>query len=149
MEELNGHSPIDNVSGEFPLGISNKTVRYSDEDLKEFREIVLAKLAEAKNDYDLLKGTLTRKYDNGTDDTAPSFKLAEEASDAVSKEEIALMALRHQKFMENLQNALVRIENKTYGICRISGKLIAKERLKAVPHTTLCIDAKLEMSRLN
>jgi DnaK suppressor protein len=144
-----GKAPEDNVNGnEFPVGSSAKYNRYSDEDLNEFREIVRAKLIEARNDYELLRGTLALKDENGTHDTSPGFK-PEEAGDIFSKEEIAQLAVRQKKFIENLQNALIRIENKTYGICRISGKLIAKERLKSVPHTTMCIDAKLEMSRLN
>lgn len=144
-----GKAAPDNVDGaEFPMNHTG-VIRYSDEDLKEFREIVASKLSEAQSDFELLRGTMSRTNDNGTDDTSPSFKLAEDAGDIFSKEEIAQLAIRQQKFIENLKNALVRIENKTYGICRITGKLISKERLRSVPHTTLSIDAKLEFSRLN
>jgi DnaK suppressor protein len=148
--QVQGHAPTDNIAGnEFPFNAGSTYTRYSDEDLKEFKEIVNSKLAEARYDYELLRGTLSGTHENGTDDTSPSYKLVEDAADGFSKEEIARLAVRQQKFIENLQNALVRIENKTYGICRISGKLISKERLRSVPHTTLCIDAKLEMSRIN
>jgi DnaK suppressor protein len=123
--------------------------RYSDEELKEFRQLVMTRLEEARIDYTLLRETLSRKDDSGTDDTSPVFKLAEEANDIFSKEETAQLAIRRQKYIEQLQNALVRIENKTYGICRITGKLIAKERLRSVPHTTLSIDAKVEAARSN
>lgn len=124
-------------------------VRYSDSDLQEFKQLIETKLTEARSDYDLLVGSLTRHNDNGTDDTSPGFKMAEDSSDVFSKEEIAHLATRQKKFIDNLQNALIRIENKTYGICRVSGKLIAKERLRMVPHTTLSIDAKLDMTRMN
>ncbi len=119
-------------------------VRYSDLELKEFKELILAKLSETKTDYDLLKGTLARQHDNGTDDTSPTFKLTDDAQDIFTMEEIAQLAIRQQKYIEQLRNALVRIENKTYGICKISGKLISKQRLKSVPHTTMSIEAKLE-----
>ena len=148
-DEMRGHAPNDNITGsEFPFKAGAGFIRYSDQELKEFREIVSTKLAEARADYESLRGTLTGRDDNGIDDTAPSYKNLEDA-DSSSKEEIAQLAIRQKRLIENLQNALVRIENKTYGICRISGKLIARERLKSVPHTTLCIDAKLEMSRAN
>jgi DnaK suppressor protein len=145
-----GHAPSDNIAGsEFPFSEGSTYTRYSDEDLREFKEIVNNKLNEARSDYELLCGTLSGEQDNDINDTSPSYKLIEDAGDGFSKEEIARLAIRQKKFIENLQNALVRIENKTYGICRISGKLISKERLRSVPHTTLCIDAKLEMSRVN
>jgi DnaK suppressor protein len=121
-------------------------VRYSDGELQEFKELIEAKLQEARTDYELLKSALTRQHDNGTDDTSPTFKLAEDSSDVFSKEETAHLAIRQKKFIDNLQNALIRIQNKTYGICRVSGKLIAKERLRMVPHTTLSIDAKLDIT---
>jgi DnaK suppressor protein len=121
-------------------------VRYSDGELKEFKELIETKLQEARTDYELLKGSLTRQHENGTDDTSPSFKAAEDSSDIFSKEETAHLAIRQKKFIDNLQNALIRIQNKTYGICRVSGKLIAKERLRMVPHTTLSIDAKLDIT---
>jgi len=117
--------------------------RYNDVELKEFKELILKKLAEAQKDYELLKSTLSHKDDHGTDDTSPTFKLLEDGSDVLSKEETAHLAGRQEKFIQNLQNALIRIENKTYGICRVTGKLISKERLKSVPHATLAIEAKL------
>ncbi len=116
--------------------------RFSDQELKEFKELILFKLNEASNDYDRLKDTLSLQDDHGTNDTSPTFKLTEDAADVLSKEETAQMAARQQKYIEHLKNALIRIENKTYGICRETGKLIAKERLKSVPHATLSIDAK-------
>ena len=119
-----------------------KYVRYSDEDLNEFREVILKKLNEAKSDYELLKDNITLKDDHGTDDTSPIHKTLEDASDVLSKEESAHLALRQAKFIQHLQNALIRIENKTYGICRVTGKLIAKQRLLSVPHATLSMDAK-------
>lgn len=125
-------------------GREEKYVRYSDEDLREFRELILNKLNEAKADYELLKDAITLKDDHGTDDTSPTFKTLEDATDVLSKEEAAQLALRQAKFIQHLQNALVRIENKTYGICRLTGKLISKERLRSVPHATLSIDAKNE-----
>jgi len=120
--------------------------RYSDSELKEFKQLIHEKLDEAQKDYELLKSTLSHKDDNGTDDTSPTFKLLEDGSDVLSKEETAQLAIRQEKFMQSLQNALIRIENKTYGICRVTGKLISKERLRSVPHATLSIDAKLEQN---
>ncbi len=121
----------------------DKRSRYSDKELTEFKEILLTKLQEAKVDYDLLKQTLTNADNHGTDDTSPTFKLLEDGSDMLSKEEVAQLASRQEKYIVNLQNALIRIQNKTYGICRVTGKLIPKERLRSVPHATLSIDAKL------
>jgi len=118
--------------------------RYSEKELAEFRQIIIDKLNQAKLDYDLLKNTLCHTDDHGTDDTSPTFKMLEDGSDVLTREETAQLALRQEKFIQNLQNALIRIENKTYGICRVTGKLIPKERLKRVPHATLSIDAKLE-----
>jgi len=117
--------------------------RYSDEDLQEFRQIIESKLSEAQNDLKLLVEAYTNTNENGTNDTAPSFKVLEEGNMVNSKEENAQMAARQQKFIRNLENALIRIKNKTYGVCRETGKLISKERLRAVPHATLSIDAKL------
>lgn len=117
-------------------------VRYSDKDLKEFKQIIEEKLVEAKEDLALLKGQLDHSDDHGTDDTGRSFNMMEDGSETMSREEMAQLASRQEKFIQNLQNALVRIENKTYGICRATGKLISKERLKLVPHATLSIDAK-------
>ena len=121
-----------------------KYVRYSDEDLNEFREVILKKLNEAKSDYDLLKDNITNNNDHGTDDTSPIHKTLEDATDVLSKEESAHLALRQAKFIQHLQNALIRIENKTYGICRLTGKLISKRRLLSVPHATLSMDAKTD-----
>ena len=119
-----------------------EVVRYSDKDLKEFKEIIEAKLVEAKEDLDLLRGQLDHSDDHGTDDTGRSFNMMEDGSETMSREEMAQLAARQEKFIQNLQNALIRIENKTYGICRVTGKLIQKERLKLVPHATLSIEAK-------
>lgn len=123
----------------------NRT-RYSDKELTEFKELILEKLKEAQTDYDLLKQTLSNEDNHGTDDTSPTFKLLEDGSDVMSKEETAQLAARQEKYIINLKNALVRIENKTYGICRVTGKLIPKERLRSVPHATLGIDAKLNQN---
>ena len=117
-------------------------VRYSDKDLAEFRDIIEAKLKEAKEDLQLLKGQLDHSDDHGTDDTGRSFNMMEDGSETMSREEMAQLAARQEKFIQNLQNALVRILNKTDGICRVTGKLIKKERLKLVPHATLSIEAK-------
>lgn len=117
--------------------------RYSDKELAEFKELIIDKLKEAQMDFDLLKQTLSNADNHGTDDTSPSFKLLEDGSDVLSKEETAQLAIRQEKYIVNLKNALMRIENKTYGICRVTGKLIPKERLRSVPHATLGIDAKL------
>ena len=125
------------------LNDKDKRSRYSDKELGEFKEILLTKLQEAKADYELLKQTLTNADNHGTDDTSPTFKLLEDGSDMLSKEEVAQLASRQEKYIVNLQNALIRIQNKTYGICRVTGKLIPKERLRSVPHATLSIDAKL------
>jgi len=116
---------------------------YSKVELVEFQKLIVAKLEQAKKDYVLLKETLCNTDNNGTSDTSPTFKIMEDGSDAETKEEIAHLASRQQKFIQDLQNALVRIEHKTYGICRVTGKLIPKERLMSVPHATLSIGAKL------
>lgn len=116
--------------------------RYSPEELQEFKVIIENKLDEARNDYELLKSAFSNKGDNGTDDTSPTFKLLEEGSDVLSKEETGQLASRQKKFIENLEAALVRIKNNTYGVCRVTGKLIPKERLRVVPHATLSIEAK-------
>lgn len=118
------------------------TARYSDSDLQEFKALILGKLKEAQEDLDLLKGTLSHSDDHGTNDTGRSFNMMEDGSDTLSREEVAQLAARQEKFISNLQNALVRIENKTYGICRATGKLIQKKRLLLVPHATLSIEAK-------
>ncbi len=116
--------------------------RYSDEELEEFKQIILSKLELAKRDYQQMMDTLSNKNGNDVDDTMPTYKILEEGSMTQTKEELTTMAARQQKFIQALQAALVRIENKTYGICRVTGKLIPKERLRAVPHATLSIEAK-------
>ena len=121
-----------------------KKNRYTDEELEEFREIILKKLEKAKSDLKLLTEALSNDGENGTNDTSPTFKILEEGYQVLSKEENGRLAARQQKFINNLENALIRIENKTYGICRATGKLIAKERLRIVPHATLSIEAKLQ-----
>lgn len=118
------------------------TSKYSDNDLQEFKELILGKLAEAQEDLNLLNGSLSHSDNHGTDDTGRTFNMMEDGSDTLSREEVAQLAARQGKFIRNLQNALIRIENKTYGICRVTGKLIQKERLKLVPHATLSIEAK-------
>ena len=116
--------------------------RFSDAELAEFKEIILKKLADAKEDYEMLKGSLTHKDDHGTDDTGRSFNMMEDGSETLMREEMTNLANRKDKFIKNLELALIRIENKTYGICRATGKLINKDRLKLVPHATLSIEAK-------
>ena len=116
--------------------------RYSDEELEEFRQIINEKLEVAQRDYDALKASLMNADNNSTDDTSPTYKVLEEGANTLSKEETTRLAQRQMKFIQSLQAALVRIENKTYGICRETGKLISKERLMAVPHATLSIEAK-------
>ncbi len=116
--------------------------RYSDEELDEFRQIILQKLEKAKEDYELLKSAITQSESNDTQDTSPTFKVLEEGAATLSKEEAGKLAQRQQKFIQHLQAALVRVENKTYGICRETGILIPKERLRAVPHATLSMAAK-------
>ena len=119
----------------------NKT-RYTDNELEEFKEIIQNKIKKAEQDLELIKSAYMNDSNNGTDDTSPTFKGFEEGSETLSKEENAQLALRQEKFIHNLKNALKRIENKTSGICRVTGKLIQKERLKLVPHATLSIEAK-------
>ena len=126
-----------------------KKTRYSDEELAEFKDIILDKLAKAQEDLELLTEAYTNHSEHDTNDTSPTFKVLEEGQQVLSKEENSRMAARQQRFITNLQNAMIRIENKTYGICRVTGKLISKERLRAVPHATLSIDAKLKQSKPN
>ncbi|MBO4944084.1 MAG: TraR/DksA family transcriptional regulator [Muribaculaceae bacterium] len=121
--------------------MSEKT-RYSDEELEEFRQIILTKLDKAKRDYDMYRAAINNTEGNDVADTSPTFKALEEGAMTLGKEEAGHLAERQQKFIEHLQAALMRIDNKTYGICRVTGKLIPKERLKAVPHATLAIEAK-------
>ena len=116
--------------------------RYSDEELQEFKVLILEKLKMAQEDYEMYKNSLTQSDGNDTQDTSPTFKVLEEGAATLSKEEAGKLAQRQLKFIQHLQAALVRIENKTYGICRETGRLISKERLRAVPHATLSIDAK-------
>ena len=116
--------------------------RYGDADLEEFRSIIERKLSEAKEDLLILKGSLSHKDDHGTDDTGRSFNMMEDGAETLMREENAQLASRTEKFITNLEHALVRINNKTYGICRKTGKLISKARLKLVPHATLSIEAK-------
>lgn len=117
--------------------------RYSDEELAEFKELILKKLEKAKSDYELLRAQLINSDGNDIADTSPTFKVLEEGATTLGKEEAGRLAQRQAKFINNLQAALIRIENKTYGIDRITGKLIPKERLRAVPHATLSIEQKL------
>ena len=116
--------------------------RYSDQELQEFKELIQRKLQEAQEDYVLLRGSLSNSDNHGTDDTGRSFNMMEDGSETLSREEVAQLASRQEKFIQSLQSALVRIENKTYGVCRVTGKLIRKERLMLVPHATLSIEAK-------
>lgn len=117
-------------------------LRYSDADLAEFKELILAKMEKAKADLELIKSAYMNDLNNGTDDTSPTFKAFEEGSETMSKEANSQLAIRQEKFIRDLKNALIRIENKTYGICKVTGKLISKERLKIVPHATMSIEAK-------
>lgn len=126
--------------------MSEKT-RYSDAELEEFRQIINEKLEKAYRDYDLLKASIMNTDGNDVTDTSPTFEVLEEGASTLSKEEAGQLAQRQMKFIQHLQAALVRIENKTYGICRETGKLIPKERLRAVPHATLGIDAKEDGKR--
>lgn len=122
--------------------MSEEKTRYTDAELEEFRQIINEKLEKAQRDYDLLRMSLNNQDGNDVADTSPTFKVLEEGASTLSKEEAGRLAQRQMKFIQHLQAALVRIENKTYGICRETGKLIPKERLRAVPHATLSIEAK-------
>ncbi|WP_297510236.1 TraR/DksA C4-type zinc finger protein [Flavobacterium sp.] len=117
-------------------------LRYSDADLAEFKEIILKKIEKAQTDLELIKSAYMNDLNNGTDDTSPTFKAFEEGSETMSKEANSQLAIRQEKFIRDLKNALFRVENKTYGICKVTGKLISKERLKIVPHATMSIEAK-------
>jgi len=117
--------------------------RYTDEELEEFKEIILDKLDKAKEDYEVLKSSISHEESNDTMDTSPTFKVLEEGATTLSKEEAGRLAQRQLKFIQHLQAALIRIENKTYGVCRETGVLIPKERLRAVPHATLIMEAKM------
>jgi RNA polymerase-binding transcription factor DksA len=116
--------------------------RYNDEELLEFKEIIAQKLEKAKAEFEILRLAITQGESNDTQDTSPTFKILEEGTSTLTKEEAGRLAQRQQKFIKHLEAALVRIDNKTYGICRETGKLIPKERLKAVPHATLSVEAK-------
>ena len=120
----------------------DEQIRYSDADLAEFKALIQAKLEKAKNDLELIKSAYMNDLNNGTDDTSPTFKAFEEGSETMSKEANSQLAIRQEKFIRDLKNALIRIENKTYGLCKVTGKLISKERLKIVPHATMSIEAK-------
>lgn len=117
-------------------------IRYSDADLAEFKDLILKKIEKAQGDLDLIKSAYMNDLNNGTDDTSPTFKAFEEGSETMSKEANSQLAIRQEKFIRDLKNALFRVENKTYGICKVTGKLISKERLKIVPHATMSIEAK-------
>ena len=122
--------------------MTENKVRYSDADLQEFKEIIENKIAKAEEDLALIRSSYMNNGNNGTEDTSPTFKAFEEGSETMSKEANVQLAIRQEKFIRDLNNALLRIENKTYGVCRVTGKLIQKERLKLVPHATLSIEAK-------
>lgn len=122
--------------------MADEKLRYSDMELQEFRNLIQEKIDKAEKDLTLIKESFINNQNNGTDDTSPTFKAFEEGAETLSKEQNAILAARQEKFIRDLKHALIRIENKTYGVCRVTGKLIAKERLRAVPHATLSIEAK-------
>jgi len=122
--------------------MTENKVKYTEKELEEFKGIILKKIETAQEDLALIRSSYMNDSNNGTDDTSPTFKAFEEGSETMSKESNVQLAIRQEKFIRDLQNALLRIENKTYGICRVTGKLIQKERLKLVPHATLSIEAK-------
>jgi RNA polymerase-binding transcription factor DksA len=128
--------------------MANETTktRYSDAELQEFKDIIIEKIRTAKQELNALASSLSSPNANGTDDTAGTYKTLEDGSATLEKEQINQLAARQKKFIEQLDAALVRIENKTYGVCRETGKLIQKERLRAVPHTTLSMEAKLRQN---
>ena len=120
----------------------DEQIRFSDADLAEFKALIQTKLEKAKGDLELIKSAYMNDLNNGTDDTSPTFKAFEEGSETMSKEANSQLAIRQEKFIRDLKNALIRIEDKTYGLCKVTGKLINKERLKIVPHATMSIEAK-------
>lgn len=124
------------------MSTTNEVERYSDADLAEFKKIILDKIAKANTQLEMYKSAYMNDSSNGTDDTSPTFKAFDEGSEVMSKEANSQLAIRQEKFIRDLKNALIRIENKSYGICRVTGKLIQKERLLLVPHATLSIEAK-------
>ena len=115
---------------------------YSEKELAEFKELILNKIEKAKADLELIKSAYMNDLNNGTEDTSPTFKAFEEGSESMSKEANSQLAIRQEKFIRDLKNALFRVENKTFGFCKVTGKLIDKERLKIVPHATMSIEAK-------
>jgi len=121
---------------------ADTNVRYSDKDLAHFKKLIQEKIEKAKHDLELIKSAYMNDLNNGTDDTSPTFKAFEEGSATMSKEANSQLAIRQEKFIRDLKNALIRIENKTYGVCRVTNKLINKKRLELVPHATLSIEAK-------
>jgi DnaK suppressor protein len=121
----------------------DEIARYSDADLAEFKELIIKKINKAQYDLDLIKSAYMNDLNNGTDDTSPTFKAFEEGSETMSKEANSQLAIRQEKFIRDLKNALFRVENKTYGVCKVSGKLIAKERLMVVPHATMSMESKI------
>ena len=124
----------------------NLVVRYSDKDLGSFKKIIDEKISKAQRDLELIRSAYMNDGNNGTEDTSPTFKAFEEGSQTMSKEANTQLAIRQEKFIRDLKNALIRIENKTYGICRVTGKLISKKRLQLVPHATLSIESKNSIS---
>lgn len=122
--------------------MTGNTERFSDQDLANFKVLIQEKIDKAKHDLELIKSAYINDLDNGTEDTSPTFKAFDEGSSVMSKESNSQLAIRQEKFIRDLKNALIRIENKTYGICRVTGKLINKKRLELVPHATLSIEAK-------
>lgn len=122
--------------------MSENKVRYSDKELDDFKVIIEEKIKHAQKDLELIESTFKNDSNNGTEDTSPTFKAFEEGSETMSKEANVQLAIRQEKFIRDLKNALLRIENKSYGVCRVTGNLIKKERLKLVPHATLSIEAK-------
>ena len=119
-----------------------EATRYSDSDLAEFKEIILKKIEKAQADLDLIKSAYMNDLNHRTEDTSPTFKAFEEGSESMSKEANSQLAIRQEKFIRDLKNALFRVENRTYGLCKVTGKLISKERLRIVPHATMSIEAK-------
>jgi RNA polymerase-binding transcription factor DksA len=122
--------------------MTDEVARYSDADLAEFKELIIKKINKAQADLDLIKSAYMNDLNNGTDDTSPTFKAFEEGSETMSKEANSQLAIRQEKFIRDLKNALFRVENKTYGVCKVTGKLINKDRLLIVPHATMSIEAK-------
>lgn len=147
MENRQLNTGNENSYQQIPLINEQHVVRYSDADLNEFKELITEKLNRSRTEYEMLKEILSHRSDNGISDTLPAFNLIEDASDALAKEEMSNQAMRLLKYMEHLKNALIRIQNKTYGICSVTGVLISKERLRSVPHSTLSMDAKLGIKK--